>query len=258
MYGSFARVYDAFMDNVPYDDWAQHVRERLLTENIQSGIILDLGCGTGSMTQRLADMGYDMIGVDSSPDMLQTAQEKNRDKGRDILYLLQDIREFELYGTVRAVICCCDVLNYITDEEELLQVFRLVNNYLDPGGLFLFDMKTVHHYRDELGDQTFADSRDDCSYIWENTWYEEEQINEYALSLFLQDEDGRYSRYNEQHWEKPYPADRVIKLIQRSGLIFEGVWNEYTMDNAGENSSRLLFAAREHGKQKAAGKTQPV
>ncbi len=249
MYGSFARVYDAFMDNIPYDAWSQHVRQRLVEAHIEDGIILDLGCGTGSMTGRLADMGYDMIGVDSSPDMLQIAQEKTRGKGSDILYLLQDIREFELYGTVRAVICCCDVLNYITDEEDLLQVFRLVNNYLDPNGLFLFDMKTVHHYRDELGDQTFADSRDDCSYIWENTWYEEEQINEYGLSLFLQDEDGRYSRYDEQHWEKPYPAEKVIELIERSGLRFEGVWDDYTDERARADSVRLLFAAREHGKQ---------
>ena len=143
-YGKFAQVYDLFMDNVDYEAWADYLEECLKSEGIGNGLVAELGCGTGTMTGLLAQKGYDMIGVDNSEEMLAEAAEKKMESGQDILYLLQDMREFELYGTVQAVISVCDSLNYITDREELKQVFRLVNNYLDPGGIFLFDVNTVH------------------------------------------------------------------------------------------------------------------
>mgnify|MGYP003164972605 CR=1 FL=1 len=130
-YTSFARVYDIFMDNVPYKEWADYLGKILKEYGIDDGLVLDLGCGTGSMTEMLASSGYDMIGVDNAEEMLEIAMEKKVESGHDILYLLQDMREFELYGTVRAVISACDSVNYITDDEDLTEVFRLVNNYLD-------------------------------------------------------------------------------------------------------------------------------
>ena len=136
-YTSFARVYDTFMDNVPYKEWADYLGKILKEYGIDDGLVLDLGCGTGSMTEMLASSGYDMIGVDNAEEMLEIAMEKKVESGHDILYLLQDMREFELYGTVRAVISACDSVNYITDDEDLTEVFRLVNNYLDPEGLFV-------------------------------------------------------------------------------------------------------------------------
>ena len=167
-YTSFASVYDTFMDNVPYSEWAQYIRGLLLESGTEDGIVLDLGCGTGSLTELLAGYGYDMIGVDNSEDMLELAMEKRLKSGHDILYLLQDMREFELYGTVRAVVSVCDSLNYITDPEDLVQVFRLVNNYLDPGGVFIFDFNTDYKYREILGDCTIAEDRGTCSFIWDN------------------------------------------------------------------------------------------
>ena len=155
-YTSFAAVYDVFMDDVPYEEWCEYVCGILQEYGIRDGLVLDLGCGTGTMTRLLAEQGYDMIGVDCSEDMLELAQEKEAGKSLNILYLLQDMREFELYGTVRAVVCICDSINYILEEEELLQVFRLVNNYLDPGGLFLFDLNTVYKYREVIGDATIS------------------------------------------------------------------------------------------------------
>ena len=125
-----------------------------------------------------------MIGADCSEDMLEIAGEKKEKSGYDILYLLQDMRKFELYGTVRAVVSICDSMNYIMSEEELLQVFRLVNNYLDPEGIFIFDMNTIYKYRELLGDATIAENREACSFIWENSWYEEERVNEYDLTIF--------------------------------------------------------------------------
>ena len=202
-YTSFAAVYDTFMDNIPYEEWKSYLEELLKEYGVQDGLVLDLGCGTGTMTELLAADGYDMIGVDNSEEMLEIAREKQIKSGHEILYLLQDMREFELYGTVGAVFSICDSLNYITEPEELKQVFRWVNNYLDPGGIFIFDFNTEYKYREVLGDQTIAESREDCSFIWDNYYYEEERINEYELNLFIREdaesetEGDLYRRFRE-------------------------------------------------------------
>ena len=143
-YENFARVYDLFMDNIPYEEWCGYLTGLLQEYGVTEGLVLELGCGTGNMTRLLANRGYDMIGVDNAPDMLEIAMEKRQAEGQDILYLFQDMREFELYGTVKAVVSLCDSMNYILEEEELLQVFRLVNNYLVPGGVFIFDLNTAY------------------------------------------------------------------------------------------------------------------
>ena len=250
MYESFAQVYDTFMDNVPYDEWAGYIIEKLKEDGIEDGLVLDLGCGTGQMTRRLRDAGYDMIGVDGSVDMLQIAREAESACASDILYLLQDIREFELYGTVRAVISTCDTLNYITKKEDLLQVFRLVNNYLDPGGLFLFDMNTVSHYRELCADNTFAESRDDCSFIWENEYDTASGINEYDLTLFLKREDGLYERFFETHQEKAWEIEEVRQLLEEAGMEYITVKEAYTDEDVSSGTYRVLILARERGKEK--------
>ena len=203
-YTSFARVYDIFMDNVPYKEWADYLVKILKEYGIDDGLVLDLGCGTGSMTEMLASSGYDMIGVDNAEEMLEIAMEKKVESGHDILYLLQDMREFELYGTVRAVISACDSVNYITDDEDLTEVFRLVNNYLDPEGLFVFDFNTEYKYREILGEQTIAEDREECSFIWDNYYDEDERINEYELTLFVRDEEQPqlYRKYQEEHFQQ--------------------------------------------------------
>ena len=187
-YGSFASVYDIFMDNIPYEEWCAYLTGLLREYNIEDGLVLELGCGTGNATRILSSAGYDMIAVDNSPDMLEIAMEKKAEDDQDILYLLQDMRDFELYGTVRAVVSICDSMNYITEKEDLLEVFRLVNNYLDPGGIFLFDLNTPYKYREILGEQTIAEDREDASFILDNYFDEEENINEYDLSLFIPEE----------------------------------------------------------------------
>ena len=136
-YTGFAAVYDTFMDNIPYEEWCEYLTGLLKEQGVTEGLLLDLGCGTGSLTELLTDAGYDMIGVDNSEEMLELALEKKEQSGKDILYLCQDMREFELYGTVAAVVSICDCMNYILEPEDLTEVFRLVNNYLDPGGVFM-------------------------------------------------------------------------------------------------------------------------
>lgn len=268
-YENFARVYDTFMDNVPYGEWAGFLTGLLREYGIRDGILLDLGCGTGSLTQILAESGYDMIGVDSSSDMLEIAmekQEKTPGLPGKILYLLQDIREFELYGTVRAVISSCDSLNYLTREEDLLQAFCLVNNYLDPGGLFLFDMNTVYACETLLADHTFAESREDCSFIWENYYDPDSMLNEYDLTLFLRKDAGTpgraddrsreelsdgslYQRYTETHLERAYPLEKVKELLERAGMEYITAFDGYSSEPCTDRSERMLILARERGKK---------
>ena len=247
-YQSFAAVYDTFMDNVDYDGWSRRIVSLLKKEGIDSGLVLDLGCGTGSMTMRLARTGYDMIGVDLSEEMLQIAQEKKEEGGFDILYLQQDMCEFELYGTVRAVICVCDSLNYLLEPEEVRCVFRLVNNYLDPGGIFLFDFNTVHKY-EELGEDTIAENREEGSFIWENYYDEAQRINEYDLTLFIREgEEGLFRRYEETHYQRGYTLEEIKDLLKEAGLDFIAAWDGFCEHPAQENSERILVAAREQGK----------
>ena len=248
VYTSFASVYDTFMDNIPYEEWAEYLSELLAEYEVTDGIVLDLGCGTGTLTELMAARGFDMIGVDYSEEMLEIAMEKRAESGRDILYLLQDMREFELYGTVRAVISICDSLNYITEEEELEEVFRLVNNYLDPEGVFIFDFNTVYKYREILGDQTIAESREDCSFIWDNYYYEEEQINEYELSLFLQEEGNLYRKYVETHYQKGYELETIKSLLEKSGMKFVTAYDAFTRNPPTKESERVYVIARESGK----------
>ena len=247
-YGEFARVYDIFQDNVDYDGWAGYLKDTLREYGISDGLILELGCGTGTMTELLAASGYDMIGVDNSEEMLAEAMQKRETSGHDILYLLQDMQEFELYGTVRAVISVCDSLNYLTEEQDLEHVFELVNNYLDPGGLFIFDMNTVYKYQEMIGDSTIAENREEGSFIWENTYDEESGINEYALTLFLPDTDGRYEKVEEVHYQRAYPLEQIKTLLQSSGLKLLAVYDAYTREAPRADSGRLTFIAKEYGK----------
>lgn len=247
-YTSFAAVYDMFMDNIPYEEWASYVISLLREEGIDDGLVLDLGCGTGSLTEILAREGYDMTGIDLSPDMLQIAMEKRMESGRDILYLNQDMREFELYGTVRAIISICDSMNYLLEKKDLVQTLRLANNYLDPGGIFIFDLNTEHKYRDILGQCTIAEDREESSFIWDNNFNEETGINEYNLSLFIQEEEDLYRKYQETHYQKAYSLDEVKAAVKEAGMELAAIYDAFTRNAPSENSERIYVIARERGK----------
>ena len=247
-YTSFAQVYDLFQDNIPYGEWADYLKSLLNEYGVKDGLVLDLGCGTGSITELLAKAGYDMIGVDNSEDMLEIAMDKRSRSGLDILYLLQDMREFELYGTVKAAVSICDSMNYILEKEDLVQVFKLVNNYLDPSGIFIFDMNTEYKYTHLLADGTFAENREESSFIWENFYDEEERINEYDLTLFIRDEDGRYSKYEETHYQKAFEISEVLKAVKEAGMELVAVYDAFTREPVKETSDRVYFVVRECGK----------
>ena len=266
-YTGFAQVYDIFMDDTPYGEWCENIVRILekyrvpwragmgghddsaVEQNLQQeyNSILDLGCGTGTLTQLLAGRGYDMIGIDNAQEMLQIAMDKREASGLDILYLLQDMREFELYGTVGAVVCVCDSVNYLLEEEEIIKTFRLVNNYLFPGGIFLFDFNTDYKYREVLGNQTIAEDREDCGFIWDNYYHEAEEINEYDLTVFVREEGEKFRRFTENHFQRGYSPEQMAALAVRVGLQLVEITDADTGEDVEDESERIYFVVRKLG-----------
>ena len=154
------------------------------------------------------------------------------------------MREFELYGTVRAVVSVCDSVNYLLEEEDLLEVFSLVNNYLDPGGMFIFDMNTRYKY-EQMGDCTIAENREESSFIWDNFYDPEEEINEYELAIFLKEQGDLYRKCEEVHYQRAYDPKVVKALLEKAGLELVAVYDAFTREPVREDSERIYFIARE-------------
>ena len=247
-YTDFADVYDTFMDETPYEEWCEFLVQKMEEYKVPKGLVLDLGCGTGTLTQMLSENGYDMIGVDNSEQMLAIAMEKREESGENILYLLQDMREFELYGTVGAVISVCDSLNYLLEEDDLVQTFKLVNNYLDPKGIFIFDFNTVYKYKEVIGDATIAENREECSFIWENYYHEEEEVNEYELTIFVREEDDLFRKFEENHYQRGYRLEQMKQALEKAGMEFVTALDADTHEEVTNISERIYCIARECGK----------
>ncbi len=241
-YTSFASVYDLFMDNVPYEEWCAFLCKILAQHGITDGPILDLGCGTGKMTRLMSEQGYDMTGIDNAAEMLQIAAMEPGEV--PILYLLQDMQDLELDGCVRAVYSVCDCVNYVLDEEELQQAFSRVHEYLEEDGAFIFDVNTSYKYTKLLAENTFAESRDEGSFIWDNYYDEEERINEYDLTLFIPEGDELYRRYTETHYQRNYETETLLKLLKNAGFTDICVYDDYTDAPLCETSERAVFVAK--------------
>lgn len=250
-YESFAQVYDLFMEDTPYNEWAEYICKIWSKHSKEIKLVADLGCGTGNITQLLADKGYDMIGIDISEPMLAKAIEKANQSGSSVLYLNQDMRAFELYGTVDSIISVCDSINYITEEDDLLQVFKLVNNYLDPDGLFIFDINTIYKFENILGCNSFSQTTENSAYTWENYYDEEEGINEFYTNFFILDEEsGQYNRYEEYHYEKGWSIEKITELLEKAGLKLLNVYDENSFNPPTATSQRIYFVAQEVTKNK--------
>ena len=289
-YESFARVYDLFMDNVPYEEWGSYLTGLLREYGICSGTVAELGCGTGKMTRLLAAAGYDMIGVDNSEEMLEIAREaeyeadawsaaeawdeadetdaleEDAELGEPdepeesdepdepdepdelpnggILYLLEDMRELELYGSVRAVVSVCDSMNYILEEADLREVFSRVHEYLEEDGVFIFDLNTVYKYRDLLGETTIAENREEGSFIWENYFDEESAVNEYDLTLYIREDGESYRRFEEVHYQRAYDLKTIDRLLADAGMELTAAYDAFTKEPVRDDSERIYVVAR--------------
>ncbi|MCL2253903.1 MAG: class I SAM-dependent methyltransferase [Lachnospiraceae bacterium] len=249
-------IYDILMQDVPYEKWLLRIinwiKEYGISSNRKSGdydedeknLVVDLGCGTGTLTEMLSNQGYDMIGIDNSASMLSVAAAKRDESESKTLYLCQDMREMELYSTVGTVVCVCDSLNYIVAEDDILKIFKLVNNYLYLGGIFIFDFNTVYKYREIIGDTTIAENHDCCSFIWENYYHFEERINEYEVTFFIREESGCFVKCVENHIQKGFELDMIKRLLAASGLEFVIAIDDESDGAPDDRSERIVVIAR--------------
>lgn len=270
-YTDFAEVYDTFMDDTPYEKWADFIvgliekygiskpvrssehgenkveKEESETEALlasERNLILDLGCGTGTLTELLYEKGYDMIGIDNSREMLRIATEKKEKSGSEILYLCQDMRDLDLYSTVGTVISVCDSINYLLEDEDIEDTFSLVNNYLYPGGVFIFDFNTVYKYETVIGDDTIAENRDNCSFIWENYYHSEEHVNEYDLTIFVKEEkEELFRRFSETHFQRGYTLPEMEQFVKGAGMEVLLSLDADTHEAPGKESERIYIVA---------------
>ncbi len=266
-YSAFSDIYDRCMDNVPYDAWAEALVRILREAGVAEGsLVADLGCGTGEMTERLREAGFDMIGIDGSEEMLAIAQEKEYERIDRLLedvspddetaeenavagmirYLHQDLREMELYGTVAAMVSVCDTMNYLLTEDDLREVFRKANNYLDRDGLLVFDIKTPYYYREVLGDNVRAEDYEDDVLLWDNAYDEKTGINEYRLTMFRKDpETGLFERRDELHRQRAYELSEITKILAEAGMTFVRAEDAYTGKPVSPTSERIVIIAKE-------------
>lgn len=240
-YKDFARVYDEFMDQTPYDEWLLNILNVFKKYNIKENAqVLDLGCGTGKMARRLKKAGYQVTAVDNSMDMLEVAASEEDD---GILYVLQDMVSLELPDQMDAVVSICDCMNYILEKEDLREAFTRVKRFLKEDGVFMFDMNSHYKYREILACNTFAEDREDASFIWDNFYDESDRINEYQLSLFIQNEQGTYNKYEELHLQKAYDEEEVKELLYEAGFTSVTVCDADTMEEVKEDTQRLYYIA---------------
>lgn len=243
IYSNFAFYYDRLMKDVDYSKWADYIEQLFKRNNSEPSMVLDLGCGTGSFCTEMAGRGYEMIGIDLSPEMLSCAKAKALEKNLDILYLNQDIANFELYGTVDAIVCLMDSLNYITYKKDVRKVLRLANNYLNPGGLFIFDLNSRHKFEQILGNNVFFNNDRDISYIWQNSYDKAKSICRFDLTFFIASGDV-YRRFDEEHYERAYDVDEMGKIIISAGLELCSVYREFDFKPPVKSTERIFFTCR--------------
>lgn len=246
-YQALSKVYDALMGEVDYSAVADLYEKVFLRYGIKPELVLDLGCGTGRMTAELAARGYDMIGVDGSADMLAKAYERVEKTGQNrILLLHQDLCDFELYGTVGAVVSTLDCINYLTEDGDLDQCFSLVHNYLDPDGVFIFDVNTPYKFENVFADNAYIlEEEDGSAYCgWQNFYDEESRLCQFSLSVFTKGTDGRYERADEEQVERCYEKEELTDALLRAGFTDIAFFGDLDLSEPHEKTERWYVAAK--------------
>ena len=244
-YGVFSEFYGALTANVSYDTVSQVLSSLLTRYGKSKGLLLDLACGTGSVSVRLAKKGYEVIGVDLSPEMLSEAQNKAYSAGQNILFLCQDMTALDLYGTVDAAVCTLDGLCHLPDEESVQAALRKVSLFMNPGGVFLFDVNSVYKHRAVLGNNTFVYDTDDVYCVWQNTLLSDGVTVQMDLDFFEPvSDEGDYVRQSERFTERAYPRETLEAMLKKAGYTVLDVIDGYSGKPAHDTSERLLFAVR--------------
>lgn len=238
-----AAFYDKLMYDVDYISWVNYLEKIFQKFEVKPVLIADLGCGTGNISLEFARRNKEVIGIDISEEMLGIAKEKANRENIDILLLNQDMTKFELYGTVDCIISTMDSINHITNTNKLRKTFDLVNNYLNPGGLFVFDINTHHKLKNILADNVFYDVNEECSYIWQCSYNNKTNCNTFDLTVFLRSGE-LYRRRDDSFDERAYTEEEMTEYLNAAGLQVMGVFHELTFKPPKKNSERLFFVAR--------------
>ena len=245
IYDLLAPFYDAINAEIDYEKWADFIEEILNKEcKSRPELVLDLGCGTGKMTLELARRGYDMTGIDYSPEMLDIARSIADEEGHDILWLCQDMREFELYGTVDAAVCCLDCINHLEDEDDLDKCFKLVHNYLIPDGIFIFDINAKYKFENVYANNTFSMEEDGGVCIWENYYDSDSKLCDFYITLFKECADGRYERYDEEQSERMYTLEDIKASLERCNLEFISAYGDLDFAEGNDDCERIYIVAK--------------
>lgn len=253
-YGDFAFYYDLLTENVDYEKRSEYIRNLLVDNGIDKGILLDLACGTGTLTLLLAQMGYDMIGVDASEEMLSVAQEKKMEAGigNEAIFLCQKMQELDLFGTVDGAVCTLDSINHVTDEENVKEIFRRVSLFMEDNGIFIFDVNTPYKHKEILGDNTFVYDMDDVYCVWQNST-DEKMLTKVSLDIFekVEDEEGEdvFVRYSEEFSERGYELSDIQKWVSEYKFELIGLYEEMTREKIKIDTQRAVFVFRKHGTQ---------
>lgn len=240
-YQDFASLYDALTFDVRYEAMADFITAQLKRHAISKGLVLDLACGTGTLTLALAARGYDMLGVDASEDMLAEARKKSGSE--NILFLNQPMENFELYGTVDAIICALDSMNYLTEPTALSRTFSLCANYLNPGGILIFDVNSEYKFQQLLGQQTYTYETDSVFYVWDNDYDPDTRLCNLYLTFFCEEEPNVYHRIDEVHTQRYYTDDEIQTALKQAGLTLLTRHDDYTSALPKETSQRIVYVA---------------
>lgn len=243
-YEALAERYDVLTADVDHEAWADYLEKHFAKCPIPIRTVLDLACGTGTMTCLLAERGYEMIGVDLSPDMLSVAAEKGgRVSGVPPIFLQQPMQELDLYGTVDACVCCLDSVNYVTRPADLRRAFQRVHLFLTPGGLFLFDVNTPEKLRG-LDGGMFIDETDDTYCVWRADFSERRKLCTYGMDLFFRQEGNLWRREEEVHEERAYAPDELEEYLRAAGFVDVRRYGELKLRAPGAGEQRIFFTAR--------------
>ncbi len=242
-YHSFAYFYDRLTENVPYEDIARQIESYAMRFGANKNLLLDLACGTGSLSEKLAGIGFDVIGVDSSQEMLNCALDKKFDSGLPIQYLAQDMRKLDMFGTIDVTVCALDSINHLESADDVQTVFDRVSLFAEPGGLFIFDVNTLYKHREVLADNAFIYSFEEMYCGWQNEYDDLDSSVHVWLDIF-EKQQGGWARYSEDFREIYLPRELLEQMIEKAGLELMGVFDGYTDTPVQQKSERAVFVCR--------------
>lgn len=247
IYDLVAPIYDHVNKEIDYSKWADFIEEAVKKFGIpKTELVLDLACGTGSMTIELAKRGYDMIGVDLSVEMLNVARARAYDENVNskVLWLCQDMTEFELYGTVDLIVSCLDSINHLTSVYDLKKCFSLVKNYLNPEGVFIFDINGRGKFERVYADKSYVVEDGESFCVWQNFYNPKSKVCDFCITMFEENEDGTYTRSDEHQRERMYTLNSIKKSLAQSGLSFVGAYMSYDFETANDDCDRIYIIAK--------------